>query len=215
MWTGSEKQIEAARKNIAHARSFITAESRKKQSISSIGHIPWNKGKKTGIKPWLGKKRPDMTGEKHFAWKENPHKTSLHDWVKRYLGKPSLCEHCGTTTAKRFEWANKSQEYKRDLSDWIRLCPSCHHIYDNTLGKAWETRRKRLASGELQPVGYKNIWKGRKCPTSKLTLEQVTEIRLLLSKGVMCKEIAPIFNVQKSTISHIKMGRTWKIGVHS
>jgi len=33
------------------------------------GRTPWNKGKKTGIAPWLGKKRPDMTGDKHPRWK--------------------------------------------------------------------------------------------------------------------------------------------------
>lgn len=55
---------------------------------------------------------------------------ALHDWVKRELGKPNKCEHCGTETAKRFEWANKSHEYKRDITDWIRLCKICHIKYD-------------------------------------------------------------------------------------
>ena len=31
--------------------------------------IPWNKDKKTGIKPWLGKKRLHMVGELHWNWK--------------------------------------------------------------------------------------------------------------------------------------------------
>ena len=57
---------------------------------------------------------------------------ALHSWVKRRLGKPQKCEHCGSTTAKKYEWANKSHEYKRDLSDWIRLCTSCHRKYDLT-----------------------------------------------------------------------------------
>lgn len=29
------------------------------------GQIPWNKGKKTGIAPWLGKKRPNLHTEEH------------------------------------------------------------------------------------------------------------------------------------------------------
>ena len=33
------------------------------------GHTPWNKGIKTGIKPWLGKKRPDMMGNKYASKK--------------------------------------------------------------------------------------------------------------------------------------------------
>ena len=54
----------------------------------------------------------------------------LHDWVQSRLGKPRKCEHCKTEKAKKFEWANISRKYKRDLSDWIRLCTSCHRLYD-------------------------------------------------------------------------------------
>lgn len=70
------------------------------------GDVPWN---------WKG----DAVGYK-----------CLHDWVRKRLGKPRKCEFCKTTTAKRFEWANKSQQYKRDLTDWLRLCTSCHRNYD-------------------------------------------------------------------------------------
>lgn len=56
---------------------------------------------------------------------------ALHDWVRRHRGTPSLCEVCGTTTAKTYHWANLSQEYKRDLSDWRRLCPTCHMRENN------------------------------------------------------------------------------------
>lgn len=91
--------------------------------------------------PPIGKKRPEMTEERHFAWKgDNVGRTALHDWVKSRLGRPNKCEHCGTTKAKKYEWANKSHKYKRDLSDWIRLCTRCHHIYDNVAVKRWETR---------------------------------------------------------------------------
>lgn len=68
----------------------------------------------------------------------------LHAWVRKERGTPEICEHCGTIEAKKYEWANKSGEYKRDLDDWIRLCTSCHHKYDDTLAKAWGTRRQYL-----------------------------------------------------------------------
>lgn len=55
---------------------------------------------------------------------------TLHSWVRYHKGKPNLCEKCGATEAKKFEWANISGEYKRDLSDWIRLCVSCHRFMD-------------------------------------------------------------------------------------
>lgn len=60
---------------------------------------------------------------------------ALHGWVRRKLGRPKLCEQCGFTSNNtyQFHWANISGNYLRDLSDWIRLCASCHRLYD--LGK--------------------------------------------------------------------------------
>lgn len=54
----------------------------------------------------------------------------LHKWVKRQLGRPSVCENCGTTDAKQFDWANISGNYLKDISDWARLCKSCHSLID-------------------------------------------------------------------------------------
>lgn len=54
----------------------------------------------------------------------------LHKWVARKLGRPRLCQHCGSTDAKKFEWANISKEYKREVTDWIRLCTPCHQVFD-------------------------------------------------------------------------------------
>ena len=57
----------------------------------------------------------------------------LHSWVRRHLGRAIKCEHCPKTTG-RFHWANVSWEYKRDLDDWMQLCPSCHQKYDRQGG---------------------------------------------------------------------------------
>jgi hypothetical protein len=111
----------------------------------------WNKGKKlndshrqalseshSGIKNYnFGK-----VDEQSSGWKgDKIAYSSLHQWVVRKLGQPNFCEKCGTKKAKRFEWANVSLEYKRLLSDWLRLCISCHHKLDKTGQKSWETRR--------------------------------------------------------------------------
>lgn len=53
-----------------------------------------------------------------------------HKWVYKTKGRPSRCEQCLTTTAKKFEWANLSQEYGMVESDWKRMCTSCHRKYD-------------------------------------------------------------------------------------
>ncbi len=79
-------------------------------------------------------------------WKgDNVGKTALHNWVERHLGKPKKCEHCSTTNAKQYDWANISQEYKRDLSDWKRLCRSCHAKYDYPVrSQKWKKSVEKL-----------------------------------------------------------------------
>lgn len=59
---------------------------------------------------------------------EKPGYTALHDWVRRNLGTPLVCSKCGNDKLSRrsYHWANISQDYKKDLSDWVRLCVSCH-----------------------------------------------------------------------------------------
>jgi hypothetical protein len=69
--------------------------------------------------------------------------STLHAWVARWLGTPSECENCGTTTSKKFEWANVSKEYKRDLSDWKRLCHPCHIKFDDSVNKGVLTKKLR------------------------------------------------------------------------
>jgi hypothetical protein len=86
------------------------------------------------------------TGENHFAWKgEKVGYHALHVWIARELGKPSKCQHCGTTAAKRFEWANVDHKYRRVISDYIRLCTSCHrkHDYANGLSKTGGRKPKK------------------------------------------------------------------------
>lgn len=65
----------------------------------------------------------------------------LHMWVSRWKGKPNFCEICKSKDAKRYEWANKSGEYKRDLNDWMRLCKKCHFANDDVGRKMWLTRK--------------------------------------------------------------------------
>ena len=55
----------------------------------------------------------------------------LHMWVYKHLGQPSYCAYCQSIDKKMYHWANISHCYRRDLSDWVRLCSSCHKLYDN------------------------------------------------------------------------------------
>jgi hypothetical protein len=85
-------------------------------------------------------------GERSPNWKGDAVGYSgLHMWMVATFGQPTECDHCGTTEAKRYDWANISKTYKRDRSDWLRLCASCHFKYDDigtkTFAKRWVTRR--------------------------------------------------------------------------
>lgn len=65
---------------------------------------------------------------------------AVHAWVKKHLGRPMECENCEYPHfSYTFEWANISGEYKRDLSDWARLCRVCHMAFDNAGTKTRET----------------------------------------------------------------------------
>ena len=58
---------------------------------------------------------------------------NLHRWVVKYKGQPDICSHCNLSglTGRKIHRANKSRIYKRELSDWLRLCAKCHKAYDS------------------------------------------------------------------------------------
>ncbi len=70
---------------------------------------------------------------------------ALHQWVERKKGRPRRCENCGTTKAKQYDWANISGHYKRDVTDFKRMCRSCHAKYDYPArSKKWAEAVKKL-----------------------------------------------------------------------
>ena len=82
------------------------------------------------IRPKM-KDNPGVKGELNHSWKgDNVGYHGVHHWVIRELGRPEKCEHCGTESAKKFEWANKDHTYKRIKEDYMRLCTRCHRRYD-------------------------------------------------------------------------------------
>ena len=112
----------------------VSTETRLKQKLAKLGkpisekhkkHIS-EANKRDGIKP------PTYFGENHPKWNKNVGYMGLHAWVRKHLGKPNICEHCGKSglSGKKIHWANKSHKYLRDLTDWLRLCVPCHKKYD-------------------------------------------------------------------------------------
>ena len=101
------------------------------------GGVPWNKGKVCPqISENMSGERNHMfglLGENSCNWKgDKIGYFGLHDWVRKELGAPNTCEHCRKKglTGHKIHWANKSHTYKRILTDWLRLCVSCHKKYD-------------------------------------------------------------------------------------
>lgn len=79
-------------------------------------------------------------GEKCYMWKgDSAGYTAIHDWVKKWRGKPEKCEGCGKDGLRgsKIHWANVDHLYRRVLEDYIRLCVKCHKKYDieNNLDK--------------------------------------------------------------------------------
>ena len=66
-----------------HPKSFLVKYHNRE--CSSKNRIAWNKGKHTGIRPWLGKKRPDISSANSSTWKG---------------GKPN-CKICSKKLARR------------------------------------------------------------------------------------------------------------------
>lgn len=125
LMTGSHPSVETREKmRLAKLGRKLTKEHKQKIGKSAKGHFA-------------------LSGEKHPLWKaDSVGKRGLHYWVERHLGKPKKCEHCGTKLAKRFEWANKSGNYLRVLTDWLRLCPKCHRTYDRLMKNESERQHK-------------------------------------------------------------------------
>ena len=85
----------------------------------------------------------NQVGENHWKWKgEKVSYCALHNWVKRWRGRPNHCENPNCVyprldakkrlmiEPKMYCWANKDHSYKRNLDDYISLCQSCHKNYD-------------------------------------------------------------------------------------
>lgn len=136
---GKKQTIEHIRKRAEAIKGFKhTDEAKAKMSL-------WHKGKSV----FEGRKHSEeskkkmsnarigrFTNDRIWNWKgDNVGYNALHSWINRKLGKPNTCENCKKSglVGRQIHWANVSREYKRDLTDWKRLCKKCHEIYDHAV----------------------------------------------------------------------------------
>lgn len=101
--------------------------------------------------PYLGKRRDEVP-----SWKgKRVGYHGLHKWIASIMGKPERCSMCGTTDPKKkYQWANISGRYLRDVNDFMRVCRSCHAKYDykrpqpkGHINRAAKQAREMLVTG--------------------------------------------------------------------
>ena len=73
----------------------------------------------------------------------------IHKWLREKYGRPSSCEHCykkGRIRSSDGRWnidyakKNSAKTYTKRLSDYLKLCRSCHMKYDGiTINKSNES----------------------------------------------------------------------------
>ena len=111
----------------------IFTESRKKDiSMRMLGnkvHVGMKHTKETRVKQSMSAGRD----KNHHSWiGDKVGYSALHAWVRNHLGTPNYCAYCQNInkSPRSYNWANISRTYRRDLSDWVRLCGKCHKAYD-------------------------------------------------------------------------------------
>lgn len=113
----------------AKSAKFCSKYCKDVKPVSKETRIKLSNAHKGQVKPPNAYSYPK--GKSHPNWRgDDVSYRNLHRWVENRLGKPKKCEHCLTTENRAYHWANKSHDYKRDKSDWIRLCVPCHSKYD-------------------------------------------------------------------------------------
>jgi len=137
-----------------------------------------------------GNKRTQF-GKNLYNWKgKNASYEVIHMWVARWFGKPNKCEKCNNDNLNhtQYNWANISGKYKREKSDWKRLCMKCHRAFD----------KHKIARGEKNGL-------------AKLTEKNIKEIRrMYIPVKFGITKIAKKFNVHFSTIWQIIKRNNWK-----
>lgn len=82
-------------------------------------------------------------GKGTSAWKEKISYSGIHKWIARELGTPNYCEFCERDDLSKYDWANISGLYFRDINDWMRLCRFCHSKWDRLIQKKWLTQNNK------------------------------------------------------------------------
>lgn len=95
--------------------------------------VVYNAMKRIGLKARVACKRNQWSENNHMWKGDFASKGPLHRRLYRRFGQENKCSQCGTEDAsKSYDWANISGKYE-DLSDYKRMCRSCHWKYDKKI----------------------------------------------------------------------------------
>ena len=111
--------------------------------------------------------------------------------LARGKAREHQCMACGD---QAMHWATiHGHSGQNPDEDYIPLCILCHMMYDGTYGFKRAFPRPR---GEQHGLHI-------------LTEEDVRQIKILLSHGVLHREIANVFGVSRPTITSINNKKSW------
>ena len=99
----------------------------------------------SGIKSRVPAKRYQK-GENNDSWKgDNVSYSAFHARVVSLYGKPKNCSVCGASdNNKHYDWACLNGRYQ-DISDYKRMCRSCHWKHDKMIRNINHMRDKEAA----------------------------------------------------------------------
>jgi len=72
------------------------------------------------------------------------HYRMIHSYIWRNWGNPRFCSQCLTTSERRYEWANVSEVYTKDIEDYLPMCVPCHRSFD------YSDNQRKLSSDRLK-----------------------------------------------------------------
>ena len=109
--------------------------------------------------------------------------------------------------AHRASWIIHYGEIPKDLFVCHKCdVPNCINPEHLFLGTAKDNTQDMIKKGRKAPLINKG---GETNPYSKLTVDQVIEIKQMLSQKITQTKIAELFKVHKATINAIKTKRNW------
>ena len=109
--------------------------------------VIWGFMRRHGIQARKAAKR-DQWGKNNHMWKgDEAGYTAMHHRLTKKFGQPKRCEVCGTTDSeKQYDWASLSGHYS-EMSDYRRMCRSCHWKYDQKILNIKHMRERKVACG--------------------------------------------------------------------